>query len=185
MAVELTEQPGPDSTVMRTPSGPEWSLSVKQASQATQGIGWPAAAVVADLGSGTLGRGRSLVGDEVAVHDVGQLPLEASESLRRRLVLAELAAVIGTPGGVVADLAQGSDVQGAVELAVTQAAKAVTLEVPAGHLDGGGAVVGGEVAGRGEAGDITDVADDQGGDDWTDSADLGQGRGARLDRGAV
>jgi hypothetical protein len=97
--------------------------------------------VVADLGSGTLGRGRSLVGDEVAVHDVGQLPLEASESLRRRLVLAELAAVIGTPGGVVADLAQGSDVQGAVELAVTQAAKAVALEVPAGHLDRGGAVV--------------------------------------------
>jgi hypothetical protein len=98
-------------------------------------------------------------------------------------VLAELAAVIGTPGGVVADLAQSSDVQGAVELAVPQAAQAVALEVPAGHLDRGGTVVGREVAGRGEAGDITDVADDQGGDDWTDSAELGQARGARLDRG--
>jgi len=35
----LTEQPGSGLTVMRTPHhpGPEWSLSVKQASQATQG----------------------------------------------------------------------------------------------------------------------------------------------------
>jgi hypothetical protein len=66
----------------------------------------------------------------VAVHDVGQLPLEASESLRRRLVLAELAAVIGTPGGVVADLAQSSDVQGAVELAVPQAEPVNGSETP-------------------------------------------------------
>jgi hypothetical protein len=34
-----------------------------------------------------------------------------------------------------------------------------------------------------EAGDITDVADDQGGNNGTDPADLGQARCARLDRG--
>jgi hypothetical protein len=54
----------------------------------------------------------------------------------------------------------------------------VDLSVAGGHLDRGGAVVGGEMAAAGEPGHAGDVADDGAGDHRADTENLGE-RGAR------
>jgi hypothetical protein len=51
----------------------------------------------------------------------------------------------------------------------------VALAFAAGGLQGWGAGVGGEVIGRREAGDVTDVAEDLRGDDVPGAADVGDG----------
>jgi hypothetical protein len=56
------------------------------------------------------------------------------------------------------------------------------LPAAGGHLDGGGAVVGGEPVPAGEAGHVADVADDRGGDDRADPEQRGQAGPGRGDR---
>ena len=51
--------------------------------------------------------------------------------------------------------------------------------LPGGHLDRGGAVVGGEAVTGREPGDVTDLAGDGGGDDRTDAEQLSQRRAGR------
>jgi hypothetical protein len=54
----------------------------------------------------------------MAVDDVGEVPLEAPAGFLGSLGLDQLASVIDLAGTGVADLADGDDVQGGVELAV-------------------------------------------------------------------
>jgi hypothetical protein len=81
-----------------------------------------------------------------------------------------------------ADLGDGGHVDGVVEAAVAPPRLPEDLSSSRGDLDRSGAVVGGEVVTAGEAGDVADVTDDDGGDDWTDSEHVGHCRLGRLDR---
>jgi len=71
-----------------------------------------------------------------------------------------------------------SRVEGLVELAVASSREAVHLSAARGDLDGGGAVVGGELVARGEAGDVAGVADERAGEHRPDAEHLGE-RGLR------
>ncbi len=56
-----------------------------------------------------------LIGDEVAVDDLRQLALEATQRLTRRLVLGELAVVVVTPRTSVHRLDTSGDVERVVQ----------------------------------------------------------------------
>jgi hypothetical protein len=60
----------------------------------------------------------AVIGGQVAVDDVGEVPLQAPAGFLRSLGLGQLASVIGLARTGVADLADGDDVQGGVELTV-------------------------------------------------------------------
>ena len=62
-----------------------------------------------------------MIGDEMGMDDVGELPFQAPAGLLRRLGLGEFAPVIGLPGAGITDLADRDEVQGTVELPVTRA----------------------------------------------------------------
>ena len=81
--------------------------------------------------------------------------------------------VVGAAVAVpVPDLGDRGHVDGVVDAAVAAQRQPVDLAVPGGHLDRGGAVIGGEVIAAGEPGHVADVADDGGGDDGADAEDL-------------
>jgi hypothetical protein len=63
---------------------------------------------------------------------------------------AAFAPVIGSAGGVVAELGNGHDVQAMVELAIAGAGKPVADDVAGGRLDRSGAGVGGKRRSRAE-----------------------------------
>ncbi len=86
-----------------------------------------------------------MIGDQVAVDDVGQLPFEAAAGLLGRLGLGDLALVVRLSGTGVADLADRDQVQGGVELAVATPVQPMPAQIAAGGLDRGGAGVAGEV----------------------------------------
>ena len=81
----------------------------------------------------------AVIGDQVAVDDVGEVPLEASAGFLGGLGLGEFASVVGLPWAGVADLADGDEVQGGVELAVAAPVQAMAADGAAGGLDRGGA----------------------------------------------
>jgi hypothetical protein len=74
-------------------------------------------------------------------------------------------------------------VDGVVDPAVPAPAESVDLAVAGGHLDRRGAVAGGEVVPAGEAGDVTGLADDGGGDHRADPEQAGQAGAGRPDGG--
>ena len=59
-----------------------------------------------------------LVGQQLAVDGVGQPSFQAAQGFLAGLALGQLASVVGLSGGGVADLDDGDQVQGVVELAV-------------------------------------------------------------------
>jgi hypothetical protein len=79
------------------------------------------------------------------------------------------ALVVGLAVGVAADLGDGHDVQGAVELAVAGAAEPVADHVAGGHLDRGDAGEGGEVCGGRESAGRAGSGQHGGRDDVTDT----------------
>ncbi len=87
-----------------------------------------------------------LVGDQAPVDGVRQPALQAPQRFLDRLVLGQLAPVVGLPGAGTADLHDRHHVQGVVQLAVTGPRQPVADDLAAGGLQGGGAGVGGEVA---------------------------------------
>ena len=87
----------------------------------------------------------AVIGDQVAVDDVGEVPLEAAAGFLGGFGLGELALVEGLPWADVSDLADRDQVQGGVELAVAAPVQPMAAHVAAGGLDGGGAGVAGEV----------------------------------------
>ena len=79
----------------------------------------------------------------------------------------------------------GGDVHDVGDLAVAASGQTVTYDVAAGSLDRCAAGVAGEVIGAREAGDVTDVAEDPGGEDVADTARRGQRGAAGSDRGCT
>jgi hypothetical protein len=130
-----------------------------------------------------LGAGFAGVGAEPGVDGVADPAFETAEGFLGGLALGDLLVVVGAAVAVrVADLGDGGHVDGVVEPAVAAQGEPVNDPVAGGHLDRGGAVVGGEPVPGGEPGGVVDVADDQGGDDRADAEDLGQTGATGLDR---
>ncbi len=77
--------------------------------------------------------------------------------------------------GVASDLGDGHDVQARVELAVSGPGEPVAHDITGGHLDRGGAGVGGERRRRAEPGDVPDPGEDLPGGQIPDTEQLGQG----------
>jgi len=93
------------------------------------------------------------------------------------LSLGDLAVVVAAAAAVVVpqrgDRGHGD---GVVEPPVAARRQPVDGPAAGGHLDGGGAVAGGEVVPAGEPGHLPDVAEDAAGDDRADAEQAGQGR---------
>jgi hypothetical protein len=104
-----------------------------------------------------------LVGDELAVDDVGKPSFECPDGFHGGLAGGEFAAVVGTAVGVVAQLHDGHDVQHPVDAPVACPGEAVPLLLSGGGVQWCGAVPGREVPAGGEAGDVSDVAEQPGG----------------------
>src|ERR671911_2602545 len=102
------------------------------------------------------------------------------------LVLAsgELAVVVGAAGtAMVADLGDRRHVDRMVQSPVALEVHAVDRPTGAALVVGGGAVVAGEVVAVPEPGDVTDLADDGGGEYRADAVDVGQPGRCALDHG--
>ena len=121
------------------------------------------------------------VADQAPVDHVGQPPLKAAQGFFVALPVGSFAHVVGAARAVALELGDGHGVQAAVELAVPGAGESVAHDVSGGHLDGGGAGVGGERGGGAEAVHVPDPGEDLPGVEVTDSAQLGQGAAAGLD----
>ena len=97
---------------------------------------------------------------QVAVDGVGQPSFQTAQGFFVTLPSRAFALVIGSSGGVAADLGDRHDVQTEVELAVPGPRKSMTHDITRGHLDQGGAGVRGERRRGGEPGDIPDSGQD-------------------------
>ncbi len=80
-----------------------------------------------------------LIGNQMAVDDLGELALEAAERLTGRLVLGELALVVVAPRTRVHRLDAGREVERVVERAVAVPGLAVPGDLAARDLDRRGA----------------------------------------------
>jgi hypothetical protein len=103
------------------------------------------------------------VGDELPVDHIGQSSAQAAQGFQRRLAFGELAAVVGAPRGVVADLADRGDVEDVVQPSVAGAGEPVADLGAGGGVEGDGAGPGGEPVAVGEPGHVADVGQDPGG----------------------
>jgi hypothetical protein len=136
---------------------------------------------------GFLSRGGGLAGvvGHRRVQRVADASLERAQRLFRGRALGDLAVEEGAALAVTEpDLSHRGHVDGVVQLTVPAPREAVGLATSRRHLDGGGAVEGGEAIPAGEAGDIAGDAHHRGGHHGADTEDLG-GRGLRRghDRG--
>jgi hypothetical protein len=105
------------------------------------------------------GAGRFGISDEVGVDQIADSPFEGPDGFLARLPFGPFAFVIGAARTVSeVALSDPSHVNGVVEPAVASPGEPVDLLLPGGHLDGGGAVVGGKGSSAGEAADVTDRA---------------------------
>jgi hypothetical protein len=117
------------------------------------------------------------------VDDVGQAAFEAAQRFLGGLALEPLALVVATPGRVgLAQLGDGHHVQRVIQPPVPGAGKAVADLLAGRHVDGRGAVVGGEVMPRREPVDGLDLGQDPAGDQWADAIQVGQVRARGIDQ---
>src|SRR5579871_6009315 len=127
------------------------------------------------------------VGVECAVDDVGQVALEDAEGGFSGFAAGFGAALQqGDGGGVAAGLGDGGAVDRCVDLAVAAAVEPLRA-VAAGAAGGGnrgGAVVAGVGGGAAEAADVAGLAEDAGGGDCPDPADVQQGGAQVFQQGA-
>lgn len=119
----------------------------------------------------------------MAVDGVADLALEGAERLLLGLAFGDLAVEERATFGVgVTDLGHGGHVDGVVEATVASAGEPMRDPAAGGHLDGRGAVVGGELIAVGEPAHVTRVADERARDDRADPKDVGERRVRRRDR---
>ena len=111
---------------------------------------------------------------QLPVDDVGQPPFEASHRFFVALALGSLPQVIGPTRGVLPDLGKGHDVEAEVELTVAGAGEPVADNISGGHVDRGGAGVGGERGRGAESIDGADPAQDLARRQGTDTTHLGE-----------
>ena len=72
----------------------------------------------------------AVIGDQVAVDDVGEVAFQAPAGFLRSLGLDQLASVIDLAWTGVADLADGDEMQGGVELAVAAPVQPMAAQIP-------------------------------------------------------
>ena len=128
--------------------------------------------MVPRLPSRALGRGgcgMPGVGLQAGEDGVADLPFQAAQGFFAGLAFGPFLVVVGAAGAVlVADLGDRGHVDRVVEAAVAAPGQPVDFPAARRYLDGGGAVVGGELIPAGEAGHVPDIADDRSGDDRAD-----------------
>jgi len=108
-----------------------------------------------------VGTGGAAVGDELAVDEVGQPPLQAAHGFQAALALEVLAPEVRPAGGVVAQLHHGADVRDVVEPPVPARDSRWRTCSPEEASIGGGAGPGREARWWG-SGHVTDVGQDPG-----------------------
>jgi len=115
---------------------------------------------------------------------VADLAFQAAQRFFAGLALGQLLVVVGAARAVlVPDLGDRGHVDRVVEPAVAAPGQPADLPAAGGHLDGRGAVAGGEVIPVREAGHVPDVAGNHGGDDRAGPEQPGQAGPRRGDRG--
>jgi hypothetical protein len=115
-----------------------------------------------------------VIRSEHAVHDLGELSLEAAQSLPGRLGFGNLAAVVLLAESRVHHLDARREMERIVQRAIPGPTQAVTADVPAGSFDRGRSRVAGVVLRGGEARDVTGMTKDLGCEHVADSEDLRQ-----------
>jgi hypothetical protein len=101
-----------------------------------------------------------VIRSERAVYDLGELPLQATQGLPRRLVLSELALVVLLAETRVHRLHPRSEVERVIQRAIPGTTQPVTANVAAGGFDRGSSCVAGVVARGCEARDVPSVTQD-------------------------
>ena len=126
-------------------------------------------------------RGTPGISPQAGEDGVADLPFQRPQGLLRGLALSQFLVVIGAALAVpVADLGDRRHVDGVVQPPVPAPAQPVYRPLAGGHLDGRGAVVGGEVIPAGKAGHVLDVPDHRRGDYRPDAEQTSQARPAGL-----
>ena len=126
-----------------------------------------------------------MVSDELAVDHIGQPALQAAQRFFAGLAFGPFAFVVGAALAFrVADLGHGHDVHGVVDAAVARAGEAVTDLVARGHVDRGGAVVGGEVVLGREAAHVSHLGQYPAGHEGADAVEVDQACLGGLDHGS-
>lgn len=115
-----------------------------------------------------------LISTDVSVDDVGEASFEGAAGFVFGFVLGEFALEVQTSRAGIAGLAHCDGVQCRVELAVAAGVESVSDLVAAGGIEWCGAGVAGEVVGGGESSDVADVAEDFGGQDESETVDVGK-----------
>ena len=124
------------------------------------------------------------IGLQAGVDGVADLPLQRPHGLFRGLALSQFLLVIRAALAVaVADLGDRGHVDGVVQPPVPAPGQPVNLTAAGGHLDGRGAVIGGEAVPAGEPGHVLDVADHGRGNDRADPGQRGQAGASGQHRG--
>ena len=100
--------------------------------------------------------------------------LECPEGFFACVAFGLAAQVVGTSGGVVADLGDCDHVDRVVQLSVAARVQAVALVVTAGRLDRCCPVVARELCSSAEPRDVVDMAEHRRSDDRTDTMEFGQ-----------
>ena len=101
-----------------------------------------------------------LVGDEVAVDDVGEASFQRPDRFLAGFAFSQFPFVEDASFGVgVAELGDGDQMQRVVEHPVASRVEPMPLPRPRGGVDGSGPVVGGVVMSGGEPGHFSGVAD--------------------------
>ena len=122
------------------------------------------------------------VAAQLSVDDVGQPPFQASHRFFVALAFGSFPQVIGPSRGVLPDLGKGHDVEAEVELAVAGAGEPMPDNISGGHVDRGGAGVGGERRRGAESIDGADPAEDLARGQGADAAQFGESGAGGGDR---
>ena len=118
---------------------------------------------------------------ELSPHRVADASLQRAERFLARLAFGELAVVVGAAGRGVRDLGDRDEMHRVVQFPVPTRVEPMTDARSARRFDRRGAVVGREPGSGREPGRVTDVSEDQAGDDRADTMQFEQ-RGVRLAR---
>jgi hypothetical protein len=114
------------------------------------------------------------VGDELAEDGVGDSTFDDAQRFLLRLAFADLAVVEPPSRSVVADPGDGDDVDGVVQATVAVRVDRWPRVAGGTSVGRGGAGVGSEVVAVSEAGDVTDLTEDEGGSDRADAVEVAQ-----------
>jgi hypothetical protein len=131
--------------------------------------------------SNSVGNEAVVIGSKLAVDDLGELPLQATQRLPGSLVLGELSAVVILAETRVHHLHPRSEVQRVVQRAIPRTTQPMTAYVTAGGFNRGGSCIARVMTGGGETRDIPSVAKDLGREHLANPRDARQAAAAGSD----